>query len=252
MLIRSLIVFFLLPLSLTFSYAQKVNNVRAQKDGDYVKILYDLEAEDPNDNFNVEILASHNNFTSPLRMVTGDIGENVKPGKDKTVIWRPVEELENFTGEITFEVRATLMGSYYRINQPSSYSKFKRKKIMPIRWDGGQPGENVRIVLTRLGSNIETITENTSNSGTFNWTIPKSVSKGKGYQVQIVNTRDYTLEGTSKTFKIKGGFPAAVAILTPIVIGGGVAAYLFLGEDEPVNGGNGGNDLPDPPDAPNQ
>lgn len=237
-------------------HAQKVGNVRAEKDGEYVRIQYDLEGEDPADQYEVELYASHNNFTSPLEMVTGDVGKGIKPGPDKLVIWRPSEELDAYTGEIVFEIRATLAGAYYRITSPTSSSKVKKGKTMAIRWTGGASSENVRIELKRFNGRVETIADNTGNSGNYIWTLPKSIKGGKGYQVQIVNTGDATKQGTSKTFKVGGGVPLVLLIAAPVVAGGVIAAVLLGGggddddDDDDVIIDDDPQLLPDPPGSP--
>ncbi len=245
----------LLILIQTTIHAQKVQNVRAEKDGDYVKIIYDLEGEDSVDKYDVELYGSHNNFTAPLQMVTGDIGENIAPGQDKLVIWRPREELSTYTGEIVFEVRATVMGAYYKINAPTSASKFKKGKSMTIRWSGGEPSEKLRIELKRYDGRVETIAGTVDNSGSYTWTAPKSIKGGKGYQVQIVNTSDAAKKGTSKTFKVSGGIPVAVLIAAPVVVGGVIAAVLLSGgddddDDDDVIIDDDPQLLPDPPGSP--
>ena len=58
--------------------AQTVQNVRASLDGNDVIIQYDLTGSQ-GQKFKVELYSSSNNYSTPLRMVSGDIGENVTP-----------------------------------------------------------------------------------------------------------------------------------------------------------------------------
>lgn len=222
-----------------YSAGQSINNVRAEKMGDNVKILYDLQGGSPEALFDVAIYGSHNNFTAPLTLVTGDIGKRIQPGNNREVIWRAKEELINYRGEVIFEVKATVMGGYYSINNPGASSSFKRGKLMPINWSGGATGENVKIELYKNQVKSETISESISNQGSYVWTIPKGLKTGSGYQVKISNTRDYEQQGISKTFKLKK-FPVGITVFVgAAAIGGALyAAGIFGSKEEPPTNTN--------------
>jgi hypothetical protein len=208
-----------------FSYGQKVTNVKAELIGTDVKITFDLTGKTSADLFEVRLFASHNNFTEPLKMISGSAGKSIKPGNNLSILWKAKEELVNFKGEITFEVRATLMGGYYIVSNPSSTSKFKKGKLLPINWNGGEPGEKVKIELVKSNVVISTISESVGNQGSYIWTIPKSTKPSKEYQVRITNTSDVDSKGLSKAFRVKGK-SAAPYILVPLVLAGGAGAYV--------------------------
>ena len=155
------------------AFGQQVSNVRAEKDGDNVRIVYDLEGTSSDAMFDVNIYSSHNNFTTPLKLITGDVGKRIKPGKSYEIIWRAKEELVNYRGEVIFEIKAIVMGGYYVVNNPNTSSSFKRGKLMPINWSGGNPGDNVKIELFKNTGKTETISESVTNQGSYVWTIPK-------------------------------------------------------------------------------
>lgn len=233
--------------------AQQVSNINAEMDGNEVKITYDLLSNDPSGLFEIELYASHNNFISPLEKVSGDVGKNIKPGDEKIIIWRPYEELTDFSGEIIFEVRATLIGGYYQVTHPASSSKFKKKRVMPIEWKGGKSSEQVLIEIVKYGSPVLTIADRVTNSGSYKWTVPKDFTTGAGYQVKITNVNDPSLAGSSKVFKVAGGIPTWLLVGVPVVVGGAVAGVVMSGGEEPINGptnGETGTDLPLPPDGP--
>ncbi len=252
---KQLFIILILVQAIGVLQAQQVNNIIAEKDGDYVKITYDLSAGSPSEMFEVQLYGSHNNFTTPLRSVSGDIGKNIKPGEDKIIIWRPMEELTTFTGEIIFEIRATLLTGYYQVTNPTSASKFKKKRVVPVKWKGGQSDEEVTLEVVKFGSPVLLIAEKLSNSGSYNWTIPKDFDKGAGYQVKVTNSADQALAGTSNVFRIAGGIPPWIMVGVPVVVGGAVVGVLMSGGEEPtdpVNPTNGetDTDLPLPPDGP--
>jgi hypothetical protein len=228
------------------AYCQRVNNVRATIDGSNVKITYDLEGTSSTDLFEIKLYSSQNNFSDPLKIVAGSAGKSIKPGKDLVITWSAKEELVNFKGEITFEVRATVMGGYYTITNPTSSSKFKKGKLLPINWQGGNSNEKVKIELVKLNQPIATISESVGNQGSYIWTIPKGTKPSKSYQVRITNTSDVDSRGLSKAFNIKGK-SAAPYILIPLALGGGAAAYVLTQGSNSSKPPVESNALPRPP-----
>src|SRR4051812_7433467 len=91
-------------LLLCFCYpavAQKLTNVRATIDSatNTVNILYDLQGAMEGQLYQVNLYSSHNNFSSPLSFVNGDVGDGITPGTDKQIVWQP-KELLNFNGQL--------------------------------------------------------------------------------------------------------------------------------------------------------
>jgi len=78
--------------------AQKVSNIRAEQRGQEIVVLYSLETTSPCD---VSLLLSQDNgvtWSTPLKNVSGDVGNNVSSG-DKQIIWKVLEEQEQLVGE---------------------------------------------------------------------------------------------------------------------------------------------------------
>ncbi|HLF35183.1 MAG TPA: GPI anchored serine-threonine rich family protein [Cyclobacteriaceae bacterium] len=220
------------------AFSQRVTNVRASMDGVNVRIVYDLESGSSSDLFEISLLSDHNNFTDPLKLVSGAVGKGIKPGKDQVISWRAQEELVNFRGQVVFEVRAAILGGYYTITLPTSSDKIKKGKLMTINWTGGNVGERVKIELIQTTGTAATISESVGNQGNYTWTVPKNLKPSKNYKVRITNTSDALSQGLSKAFSIKGK-SAAVFILIPVLAAGGGAAVLMSQDD------GGGNNPPD-------
>lgn len=74
-------------------FAQKVENVHARlTTGESVIITYDLLYSDLTKEFTVELFVTTNNgqsYTPVTKNIEGETGENIKPGKNKTVTWYP-------------------------------------------------------------------------------------------------------------------------------------------------------------------
>ena len=232
--------------------SQQVTNVKADLQGDVVNIHYDLQGNSSSENYRVDLYSSHNNYSQPLQKTSGDVGENINPGPGKMITWRPADELQEFEGDITFEVRATLMAGYYRVTSPVSSDKIKKGKTMNIRWEGEENSGNVKIELIRLNRTIATVNDGIPNSGRYNWSVPKSIKAGKGFQVRVTSTANSSQTGISPSFSISGGIPVFVWIGAPIVAGGIIAAVILSGNKPPDKNQQqeNGNNLPDPPAAP--
>jgi len=227
-------------LLLTFPLAaQRIENIKAEVfgEGEKVVITYDIAGAAQGQKFKVTVYGSHNNFAAPLTLVSGDVGRDreIPGGANKRVEWSAKSELKDFVGDVTFEVRAEMVAAAFVIQQPVMGSKFKKGKVADIVWQGGVPGENVRLDLLKGGSVVSQIAS-LQNSARYSWAVPKSVAKGSDYQVRLSGESGTT---TSGTFTVKPKSKFAIIAL-PIIAVGVVAAIL-------LNGGGGGGDLPPPP-----
>lgn len=84
---------FSLMLCVQAAFAQKVENVYARlTTGESVIITYDLLYADLTKEFTVELFVTTNNgqsFAPVTKNIEGETGENIKPGKNKIIIWYP-------------------------------------------------------------------------------------------------------------------------------------------------------------------
>ncbi len=234
--------------------AQKVENVRAAANGEQIIITYDLTGTKPDQRFKVNLFSSHNSFAAPVQQVTGDVGENISAGKDKRIAWNARNEITDFKGNLSFEVRADLITPVVApvtepVNPPVTSSQFtfrdlssaKRGGIMQINWTGGSTTENVKLELLKENVPQQTIM-NSRNTGAYSWSVPADTKPGP-YQLKITGSSG---TGVSPYFAIKHKIPTLVKALPIVVIAGVLAAS---------GGGGGGtkppigaSDLPTPPD----
>ena len=91
------------------SFSQSIQNVRAEVSGNIIHIYYDLESPQEGQLYQVFLYSSHNDMARPLSYVNGDIGPQVKAGKEKKIEWQARKELSRFSGEIIFEISKDLM-----------------------------------------------------------------------------------------------------------------------------------------------
>lgn len=75
---------------LGFGNEQAVKNISVQTDGAFIEIRYDLLPERRNRKHTVSLEISDNGgltYDIAPRIITGDIGRNVIPGRNKRILW---------------------------------------------------------------------------------------------------------------------------------------------------------------------
>jgi len=230
--------------------SQNVQNVRADLDGNSVVIIYDLTGDDKQ-TFKVELRSSHNNFNSPLRLVSGDVGENVSPGTNRRVVWEAKKELRVFSGDVQFEIRAESLFSPLSVITPVGGSAYKGGKSLGITWRGGNAGERLTIDIMRDGRIFQSL-GSVTNTGNYAWIIPKKIAKSDGYSVRLTSESPDQSPVSSQGFTMKKKGSPIIPIVA-VVVAAGVAAAVLSGGDE---GGTTPtptptrDDLPDPPAPP--
>jgi len=244
--------------------AQSVENVVASFDGEKISITYDLNHTLADQKFKVSIFSSHNNFQSPITLVTGDVGDNILVGKSKKITWNVRSELPPyFNDDLSFKVKALLIAlpkteikqpvaentkkeTGYKIS-PLQKSAFKRGRSMQLTWQGGSMSDQINVDLLK-DDIVQQPLMPTQNTYSYQWQIPKKQSKGKNYAIRISSATNPLQKSTSDIFKIKSKTPFIVKVGIPIIIGA-LVGVLVLGKD---NGGetptntNGLSELPEP------
>jgi hypothetical protein len=235
-----------LLLLVQYTHAQKVDITWVEIAGSKIIVHYNLETSNPNHEFSVSLFTSRDNFSAPLTKVTGDVGNEVKPGKDKKITWDVIAELGNFRGDLELEIRGRVFVPFMKLVNFDADRKYKRGKSYPLTWISSEMSGQVDIELYD-GQTRVTSDRGVPNTGKFEWFLPGSVKPGKDYQLKFTNVKNRDEVIYSGTFAVVPKVPMAVKGLIGLaVIGGGVAAAAAGG------GGGGGGDttskLPLPPD----
>ena len=215
---------------------QKIQNLNASfLDGKAI-VTYDVIGTKANQTYTIDLYSSHNNFASPLKNVTGDVGKNIKAGTGKKIIWDAASELTEFSGDISFKIKGELIPLPLTLLSPISGTSAKRGKPIKILWEGGKYDQVVHFELLKGNDRVIDIGE-TKNTGEFVWGIPKKLSKAY-YTIRISSGQETKQSGL---FKVKSRTPLIVKIL-PLLAAGGAAVVL--------SGGGGGTTAADLPAAP--
>ncbi|MCK6618460.1 MAG: GPI anchored serine-threonine rich family protein [Cyclobacteriaceae bacterium] len=245
--VRGVLLAFLL-VSVFTSNAQTVAISWVEISGTKIIVHYDLETSNPNHEFTINLFSSKDNFSAPLTKVTGDVGNEIKPGKDKKIIWDVVAELGSFKGDLELEVRGKIFVPFMKLTNFDTEKKYKKGKSYPLTWTSGNMGGQIDIELydgqTRVHSD-----RNVANSGKFEWVIPGSVKPGSNYRLKFTDTKNREEVIYTKEFRIVPKMPMAAKALIGVAVAGGLAGALMAGG----GGGGDGNtsaDLPGPPPPP--
>lgn len=220
--------------------AQRIENIKAEVfgEGEKVVVTYDINGAATGQKFKISLYGSHNNYSAPLTLVSGDVGRDVQAGPNKRIEWSAKSELKDYSGDVTFEVRAEILSAPFTFQTPAQGGKVKRGKITQVAWTGGSPGENVRLDLLQGGSVVSQLAS-TQNSQKYSWSVPKSTAKAANYQIRLSGESGSV---TSGTFAVKSKTPGIVKVL-PFLAAGGIVAWLLLRDTGPEPS----NDLPNPP-----
>ncbi len=217
----------ILLLSTALLKAQVITNLKAELKGDNVEITYDLESRMPEgQTFDLLLYGSHNGYSSPLMLISGDIGKELLPGSGKKIIWRAREELGDTQGEIILELGGIPTPPFVRIFRPETGDKVRRGKTLDIRWQS-ETGGQVMLTLEKDGKVVAT-TASIPNNGSYQWQLDPKLDKGNGYRLVITSAANKAKTVKSELFIVQPKVGAGLKIL-PFIIVGGAAAILISG-----------------------
>lgn len=219
------------------AFAQRIENIRASFADGKVTVLYDITGGHPRQTYSIRLLGSHNQFSSPLRQVTGDVGDGVSGGKDRKIIWDAESELVTYSGGITFRISGSLIPMKLTVISPEAGSSLRRGKEVLIRWEGGLPDANVKMELYRGNTRVAAVGE-TRNTGVYTLKLPKDLEKGE-YAIHFAAGGE---RAVSAAFTVKPGFPKGILVgLGAAAVG--LAVWMLLPDS-----GSGDEKLPVAPD----
>lgn len=92
-------------------FGQSINNISFIQQGKEIIVNYDISGSF-NKKFKVELYVSTdggNNYSGPLKKVSGDVGDNIINGTNKSISWEVLEEMPDFGGQVVFNVRADII-----------------------------------------------------------------------------------------------------------------------------------------------
>ena len=99
--------FFLFLLSKSSSQSFSITQPKLEFDGRILQISYDLVNKNQSDRFFVWVeIAKKNGETIVAKSLKGDVGENVRAGMNKQIIWIPADDFIILDEEVSVEIKA--------------------------------------------------------------------------------------------------------------------------------------------------
>lgn len=227
----------LILLSGCFAHAQKIAVKKIEVAGEKIIVHYDLDDGNPNNEYQVSLYSSKNGFSTPLAKVSGDVGDEVKIGLNKSIVWNVKEELGPYKGRLSLEVRGKVYVPIAKLNNISTKTKFKRGKSHNINW---KPGNSNAIHIELLNGGQRVSGElNQPNDGNFSLFIPQHASIGKDYTLRITDSRTNETV-TSQPFAVTRKVPLLLKVVPALAVVGVAAVLVTSGGSDPDPGGGGG------------
>ncbi len=242
-----LLIFLLLSVAI-HGYAQQISLEWIELSGNKVIIHYDLIDNNPNHQYMINLYSSQDKFTNPITKVSGDVGQDVRPGEDKAITWDITRELGVFKGRLTFEIRGRVFIPFVRLQPFDKGETFVRGKTYPLNWTSGNLSGQVNIELYKGQTRIP-IENGMANVGKYEWNIPSGLKPGSDYTLRFTNTKDLNDYVVSMPFTIKAKYPLAAKIGLAVTAGAGIAFMLLSGGDTPTTTPD--QSLPPNPGKPN-
>jgi len=215
---RSTAVLFCLLFLFKAGIAQQIENLTFRLERTEIIINYDLLG-DTDKTYFITAFASHNNFTNALQFVTGDVGEDVVPGNNKTITMDAVRELGNYRGNLQVRLRAR----YIPLVVFENIDKVRRGKSHEIKWGSNTSQDNIRFELYRGNERVRNLGP-VPNIGNWNWAVPRKQKPGKGFRIKAISLNKSTF---TADFRISPKIPLIIKIL-PIL--GGVGGFFIIME----------------------
>jgi len=211
----------LLIMVISSCYAQIVENVQTKSEKGKIVIIYDLINNNPDSWVEIKVYASHNSFATPIANVIGDIGK-VTPGKGKQLEWFFGKELDDFNGELSFELEPEAI-PYLNLQMKS----LRRGKINSITWEGGRSQDTLHLELHSPSKTIVWRTASIKNIGSINYKPEDKLVLGKGYELQLTSKDDKVVIPIRIKRKVN-----RLWIIAPSALIVGASFYLLMSDPD--------------------
>ncbi|MBI1768723.1 MAG: hypothetical protein HYR67_10145 [Bacteroidetes bacterium] len=212
-------------IAIAFSFgvsAQTVTIKKVELAGDKVFIYFDLDDSNSSHEFSLNVFASRDNFTVPLARVKGDVGQEIKPGSNKKIEWKIIEEYGGYKGKLALEIRGKVYVPFVKLQNFSTEQSYKRGKSYDLNLKAGSTNP-IHVELYK-GSQRISGEMNHPNNGSYTLSIPSNAKPGSDYRLKITDSKSNEDVVYSPLFKVKPKLPLLVKVLPVLVIGGAAAA----------------------------
>lgn len=217
--------------------AQQVSVKKVEIAGQKIIVHYDLEDANPNNEYQIFLYSSQNSFATALTKVSGDVGNEVKPGHDRKIVWDVTNEIGPYRGKLSLEVRGSLYAPFVKLQHFDLDKKYKRGKSYELLWKPNSSNP-INIELFKGEQRVDGVM-NQPNNGSAVFEIPSKVKPGKDFRIRFTDTRSRDEIIYTGYFHVTPKIPMLIKVLPILGIGGAAA---FLAGDDGGNKGGGDND----------
>ncbi|MEJ0031214.1 MAG: hypothetical protein WDO15_12925 [Bacteroidota bacterium] len=228
--------------------AQVVTIKEVELSGEKIVVTYDLDDNNPNNEYLLNLYTSKDNYAQAVANVTGDIGMDIKPGTDKKVEWNLVKEYGGYKGRLALELRGKVYVPFIRLKDFKATGTYRRGKTYNLNWKAGN-SDPVNIELYKGGQRI-TGEMNHPNNGSYDLYIPSHAKPGTDYKIKFTDARSSDENFATQTFRVRPKIPLLLKILPVAVVG--TVIFILTSKGGSKGEGGGGDDIPDPAFPPKQ
>lgn len=218
------------------AHAQDFSIRKVEVAGEKVFVYYDLIDTVSSRTYTINLYSSQDSFVTPLTKVEGDLGLEVKPGRNRKITWRAKEELgPAFEGKVSLEVKGKLYVPFIRFQGFKDHMIRKRGVPFDIVWSGGRANSLINFELLKDDKLVSVPQNNVAASvGKATIRIPTNVKPGTNYRFRIVDSKNKDDVVYTDAFTVKRKVGLIWKILPVAVIGYGV--YAFTSSKEAAKG----------------
>jgi hypothetical protein len=196
--------------------------------GEKVIVYYDLEDNNPNNEYQLNLFASKDNYASALTKVKGDVGGEIKPGTSKKIEWNLQEEFGGYKGRISLEIRGRVYVPFVKLQSFDVSKSYKRGKNMNLNWKPGSTNP-IHIELYKGSQRIQGELSH-PNNGSYLLSLPPKAKPGSDYRIKITDAKNSDEVIYSPLFKVKPKVSLLLKVLPVLAVGGAVAAFAGGGD----------------------
>ncbi len=240
---KHLLLSFLLLTSLG-AIGQKASIKKIELAGEKVIVYYDLEDNNPNNEYQINLYASKDKFSAPLTKVKGDVGGEVKPGNGRRLEWNLLQEYGGYKGKLSLEIRGKVFVPFVKLKNFDTNKVYKRGKNYDVAWRPGNTNP-IHIELYK-GSQRVSGELNHPNNGAYSMSVGSKVKPGKDYRLKITDSKKADEIIYSDYFQVKPKLPLLAKLIPALAVVGGIA-FLASGSGGEKAADTVVEDIKDPP-----
>lgn len=228
---------------------QKITQQNPVINGDSILITYNLEGVVKDQVFEIKVYSSPTR-SEPLKLVYGDVGPNIKPGKYKQIVWQAKKEINGFKGNLNIHLEGKVVYTPFDEVRIMGAKRLVKGKTYNVTWLGGASDQLINMDFTRKDKIILS-KQNLPNVGLAKLTIPRNIKAGKNYYLKISMAKDADNRFQIPNLTIRRRIPLGLEIIGFTTIGIATSYYFLIwkpGGNEPFI--NQDQDLPVPPKRP--